>query len=69
MQISTQWLTSKEAADYLKIQRRTLLQWARSGKVKGYVLSGLDRITWRFLIPDLDAMLTSPSVAHIGGKG
>ena len=57
------WLTPKEAAEYLKVEVRTLLMWARSGKVKGYVLSGTLRQSWRFLHADLDAMLTGPSVA------
>jgi excisionase family DNA binding protein len=57
------WLTAEEAAGYLKIEPRTLLMWARKGKIKGYVLSGTRRQTWRFLHADLDAMLTGPSVA------
>ena len=59
----TLWLTSREAASYLKVEARTILMWARQGKVKGYVLSGTRRQTWRFLHTDLDAMLTGPSVA------
>jgi excisionase family DNA binding protein len=35
-----EWLTAKEAADYLRIKTRTLLLWTREGKVKGYALSG-----------------------------
>jgi excisionase family DNA binding protein len=60
---SLTWLTAKEAADYLKVEPRTLLVWVRQGKVRGYVLSGTRRQTWRFLHADLDAMLTGPSVA------
>jgi excisionase family DNA binding protein len=48
------WLTAQEAAAYLKCDHRTLLSWARQGKVKGYVLSGTQRVTWRFLQADLD---------------
>ena len=57
------WLTATEAASYLKIKPRTLLMWARQGTVKGHVLSGNRRQTWRFLHADLDATLTAPSVA------
>lgn len=57
------WLTATEAASYLKVKPRTLLLWARAGKVKAYSLSGTDRRTWRFLHTDLDAMLGAPSVA------
>jgi excisionase family DNA binding protein len=57
------WHTAGEAASYLKIERKTLLLWVRQGKLKGYPLSGTERVTWRFLRDDLDAMLLSPSVA------
>jgi len=60
---SLRWLTAKEAASYLQVEPRTLLEWARQGKVKGYILSGTHRQTWRFLHADLDAMLLGPSVA------
>ena len=59
---ATPWLTSREAASYLRIEPRTLLLWARQGKVKGYTLSGTKRQTWRFLHSDLDATLTAPFV-------
>jgi excisionase family DNA binding protein len=61
-QHKSEWLTAKEAADYLKVQARTLLLWARQGKVKGYTLSGTHRVTWRFRAMDLDAMLLTPAV-------
>jgi Helix-turn-helix domain len=60
---ASQWLTAGEAARHLKIEPRTLLLWARQGKVKGYILSGTDRVTWRFLRSDLDAKLVPPTVA------
>jgi excisionase family DNA binding protein len=59
----TPWLTSREAASYLRVEPRTILLWAKQGKVKGYALSGTIRQTWRFLRADLDAMLTAPSAA------
>jgi excisionase family DNA binding protein len=52
---TSQWLTSNEAARYLRVAPRTLLEWARQGKVKGHVLSGIQRQTWRFRQADLDA--------------
>ena len=36
---------------------------ARQGTIKGYVLSGTERVTWRFLRSDLDAKLLPPTVA------
>ena len=59
----TEWLTAAEAASYLRIEPRTLLLWARQRRIKGYVLSGTERITWRFRVEDLDATLSAPSVA------
>lgn len=58
----SEWLTAAEAAAYYKIKARTLLLWARQGKVKGFPLSGTRRHVWRFRRSDLDAMLTGPSV-------
>ena len=57
------WLTASEAAEYLKVEPRSLLLWARQGKVKGFTLSGTRRHVWRFRQLDLDGMLTAPSVA------
>jgi predicted site-specific integrase-resolvase len=59
----SEWLTAEEAARHLKIEPRTLLLWARQGKVKGYALSGTERVTWRFLQSDLDAKLVPLTVA------
>jgi excisionase family DNA binding protein len=71
-----EWLTATEAAQYLKVEPRTLLMWARQKKVRGYVLSGTRRQTWRFRYCDLDTALTgtgvldsqSPSVALRNGR-
>jgi excisionase family DNA binding protein len=61
-QVVPEWLTAKEGAEYLRVKTRTLLLWAREGKVKGYLLSGVTRHVWRFRQSDLDATLESPSV-------
>lgn len=57
----TEWLTAVEAAEYLKVQTRTLLLWVRQGKVIGYALSGTKRRVWRFRQIDLDTLLLSSS--------
>jgi excisionase family DNA binding protein len=62
----TEWLTAEEAAEYLKIKHRTLLLWARQGKITGYTLSGTARHVWRFHQTDLDATLVVPSVRPEG---
>ena len=51
------WLTAAEAAQYLKIKTRTILFWARSGRIKAHLLTGTKRHVWRFLQRDLDAFL------------
>jgi excisionase family DNA binding protein len=56
-----EWMTAEEAAEYLKVERRTLLEWTRQGKVRGLQLSGMNRHVWRFRQPDLDAMLIPSS--------
>jgi excisionase family DNA binding protein len=51
------WLTANEAAEYLKVRPRTLLLWARQGKIPAHKLSGIQRCIYRFLRPELDRML------------
>ena len=63
VQQNSPWLTAAEAAHYLNVEPRTLLLWAREGKVKGFALSGTKRHVWRFRRIDLDGMLSGPSVA------
>lgn len=55
------WMTTAEAAAYLRIKPRTLLLWVRQGKVKGYPLSGIQRRVWRFLQSDLDGTIVGHS--------
>jgi excisionase family DNA binding protein len=52
------WLTAAEAAQYLNVKVRTMLLWARQGRVKAYALSGTQRRVWRFLHADLEAIVT-----------
>jgi len=67
-QVGNEWLTSNEAARYLKVKPRTLLQWARERKVPAHRLSGVQRCVWRFLRPELDAMLGSSSADSADGR-
>ena len=55
--MESQWLTLNEAAAYLKVAPRTLALWARQKRVPAHRLSGVQRCIWRFLRPELDAML------------
>jgi hypothetical protein len=65
---TSHWLTAAEAANYLKVEARTLLSRAREGTIQGYVLSGTHCQTWRFLHVDLDAELLKPSAAPNNGR-
>jgi len=56
---TSEWLTAQEAAAYLKVKPRTLLEWAKTGKVPAHKLSGTLRSTWRFLRSELDAALNA----------
>jgi excisionase family DNA binding protein len=55
--LQSDWLTAGEAAEYLKVKKRSLLLWVRQGKVKAYALSGTKRRIWRFRREDLDSAL------------
>jgi excisionase family DNA binding protein len=65
--VITQWLTSNEAAAYLNVKPRTIMKWAKEGRIPAHSLSGSKRVTWRFLKSELDAMLSLPSAARDGG--
>jgi excisionase family DNA binding protein len=67
--VETQWMTPSEVAQYLKVQPRTILKWAKQGTIPAHALSGCKRVTWRFLKSELDsAMLNPPSAAGLGGS-
>jgi excisionase family DNA binding protein len=57
------WMNAREAAAYLKVAHRTILQWAKEGTIPAHRLSGTARVTWRFRASELDAILTPPSAA------
>jgi excisionase family DNA binding protein len=65
--VDSQWLTATEAAQYLKVKPRTVVKWAKEGRIPAHPLSGSKRVTWRFLKSELDdAMLNAPSAAEHG---
>ncbi len=63
-----EWLNCSEAAAYLKVKPRTLLQWARTGRVPAHRLSGVKRHVWRFLRTELDAILCPSSAGLADGR-
>jgi excisionase family DNA binding protein len=71
---TSQWLTAREAAAHLRVAHRTVLAWAKTGRIPAHRLSGAQRVTWRFRADELDAFvggacgnIGSPSVAEYGG--
>jgi excisionase family DNA binding protein len=62
MSLGSDWITTEEAAAYLKVKPRSLLLWVREGKIQAYALSGTKRRVWRFLREDLDSSLLSKPV-------
>ncbi|MBI3477393.1 MAG: helix-turn-helix domain-containing protein [Acidobacteria bacterium] len=65
--VQSEWLTAREAAAYLKVAHRTILEWAKKGVIPAHRLSGALRVTWRFRADELDgAMISAPSAAENG---
>jgi excisionase family DNA binding protein len=62
--MDNQWLTGSEAAAYLRVNHRTVLLWARQGKILGHKLSGVRRCVWRFLRHELDDAILGVSSAE-----
>ncbi len=61
------WLNAREAAQYLRVAHRTVLEWAKTGKIPAHRLSGTLRCTWRFRADELDgAIMGAPSAAENG---
>ena len=56
------WMTTSEAAEYLRVKPRSLLLWVRQGKLPAYALSGTRRRVWRFRKDELDDALVSKRV-------
>jgi excisionase family DNA binding protein len=66
--METDWLTANEAAEYVKVQPRTVLQWARERRIPAHRLSGILRCVWRFRKDELDAILCSSSADPAEGR-
>jgi excisionase family DNA binding protein len=58
------WLNAREAAAYLRVAHRTVLEWAKTGRIPAHRLSGTLHVTYRFRAAELDAMLFAPSAAE-----
>ncbi len=51
------WLTAQEAAEYAQLHQKTIIRFARLGKIK----AGFDGKCWKFKTEKIDAFL-------MGGK-
>jgi excisionase family DNA binding protein len=52
------FVDADEAARFLKVDRRTVLRWARDGHIPAHPLNpSAERKDWRFLLSQLDAWL------------
>ena len=54
------FVTAEDVADHLKIQRRQVLQMARTNTIPGYpVCLGRSRRMWRFKLSEVDQAIAS----------
>ena len=58
------YVNAAEAAKFLSINRRTLLQMAREGVVPGHPLGNGPRRLWRFLLSELDWWMRNRVDSH-----
>ena len=47
------FVDADRAAEFLSIERRMVLDWARAGKLPGHPLGEGQRRVWRFLVSEL----------------
>jgi hypothetical protein len=58
---SAPYVDSEVAAKYLSIEKRMLMDRARSGQLPGHPLPGSKRKIWRFKLSELDACMQAQS--------
>lgn len=58
------WLTIEEAAEYLRVSKRTIYRWLHDGLLPGYRAG--PRGPWRFLREDLDGMMRRVAPKEVG---
>lgn len=49
------FIDAEKAAEFVQLNRKTLLRFAREGSIPAHPLTGKKRRKWRFLISELDA--------------
>jgi hypothetical protein len=57
------YVDAEVAAKYLSIEKRVLMDRARSGQLPGHPLPGSKRRLWRFKLSELDASMQMQSAA------
>ena len=62
------FVTADDVADHLKIQRRQVLQMARTNTIPGYpVCLGRSRRMWRFRLSEVDDAIASQTPQPVTG--
>ena len=57
--VTLKWMTTNEAADYLRTTPKQIRNWVYQGKIKPYKLLGR---SLRFRRSDLDSVISSPGI-------
>lgn len=53
------FVDATKAADFLSMDRRTLIRWAREGILPGHPLGAGNRRIWRFRLSELSSWATA----------
>lgn len=64
MSSERRWLTIEEAAEYLRVSRRTIYRWVHDGLLPGYRAG--PRGPWRFRQEDLDGLMRRAGTEEAG---
>jgi hypothetical protein len=59
-QTQERFVDADEAANFLSLTRRRVLDMARAGKLSGHPIGDGARCVWRFRLSELAAAITSP---------
>lgn len=66
-QLIEHFVSPEIAAEFLCMERRLLLDWARRGKVPGHPLGEGQRCIWRFLLSELAEWVKSQHNSNTPG--
>ncbi len=58
------WVSSKEIAQYLGVNKDTIQRWLTKGQIPGHRIGRL----WKFKISEIDEWIASENSASVSGK-